>query len=134
MSSKHRSKSASDREHLNVALATLSDLAAAKDNRVFEPEQGSEQVLALLQWAVASRDREVNAAFVQVGEYLGSGHKRFFENNGIVFAALLDIDPPGESEASSKTYRGQSIVADKTGQQDNKGKRRVIYRGQEKWV
>lgn len=126
-------------KELKLALLSLSNLVATKSGPQFNVGKGSEQVLALLQWAAKSDDIEVSESFLKVGPYLSSAHKRFFESNGVVFSALVEQ----EAKTVDVTYRGQVIKKEAAKASSNesqsvddskKGKRKIIYRGQEKWV
>ena len=99
------------KQQLKLELIILVGLAKDKFNKVFEVgEQG--QVLSLLQWASTQNDLQVRESLVRVGEHLNPGHKRFFDND-VVFEL---------GEITEKV------------EDDKKGKKRIIYRGQEKWV
>lgn len=127
------------KKELKLALLSLSNLVNTKAGNLFNVSKGSEQVLALLRWSAKSDDIDVNLAFLKVGHYLSSAHKRFFESNGVVFSALADQ----EAKTVDVTYRGQvikkeaattSVSESQPADDSKKGKRKIIYRGQEKWV
>lgn len=126
---------------LKTSILSLSIVAASRHGAIFDLSGGSEQVLALLQWATKSQDPEVNELFMEVGQRLSTAHLRFFERNGVVFEPLSDKPP----QTRMMTYRGKSttkVVPAKTepnvGKGPNldgkRGKRKIMYRGQEKWV
>jgi len=90
--------------------------------------------LSLLSLAnlVASK-HGVNELLMDVGQHVTAAHKRFFMTNGITFEAITEEDV----NTVDVTYRGQVIKKDaptKDVDESKKGKRKIIYRGQEKWV
>jgi len=129
------------KKELKMSIRFLAVLAATKHGAIFNVSQGPEQVLAMLKWAASSKDTEVNKLFMAIGENLTSAHTRFFESNGVVFTLLPEEVP----QTRTMTYRGKSILnaavskdepsAKRASEDDdNKGKRKITYRGQEKWV
>ncbi|MGH1486734.1 MAG: hypothetical protein ACRBCI_10980 [Cellvibrionaceae bacterium] len=124
-------------EKLKVALVALVKLAYKLDGKKFPINENNQQVLLLLQWASVKRDKEVRGVLTDLVDYLSPGHKRFFESNGISFEPY--IEKPDKT--ISVTYRGS--VVDKVVEKETSaeladsskvGKKKIIYRGQEKWV
>jgi len=118
---------------LKLSLLSLANLVASKHGSVFNVNKNSEQVLALLKWSSESKDKEVNELLMDVGQHVTAAHKRFFMTNGITFEAITEEDV----NTVDVTYRGQVIKKDaptKDVDESKKGKRKIIYRGQEKWV
>lgn len=125
----------------NNALALLARLAITQYQQKFDIKAGPEQILALLRWAAASDKADVNALLVNCGEAMSSAHRRFFESNDIRFEPLADRSVA----ATEMTYRGKKILkqthsqesvaeSKNDGEDGRKGKRKITYRGQEKWV
>lgn len=148
MSENNRNKSQLFKKELNA----LSDIIASKFGKSFAVNTNSNEVIPLLKFAIQTNDIVVNSYLHSINQYLSQPHRKLFEQNGVDFSAFTkgnkskesiqsqpDIDSARSNKQREMTYRGQTIVKDEPSKQEeskesNKRKRKIIYRGQEKWI
>ncbi len=73
------------KDRLKIELSALADLAAKEEGVHYSIEQ-SEDVLKMLKWASEQSDACVRRLLPRIGKHMNSGHRRFFENNGVSFS------------------------------------------------
>ena len=138
MSGKTNSQQAKQtlKEHIQALRVIASQQGKAFD----QAESEQQQVLQVLSWATRQNSADISHHMQVIGDCISPVHRRFFESNNIRFEASS-----GKVTPSKQTlYRGSKIThadsgenaeSDKTfAPEPPKGKKRIVYRGKEKWV
>ena len=114
----------------------LNNLAsiAGKSGNIFVPNS-SEGVLDLLLWAKDQEAKVIQKKLVELGPLLPRPHKRFFEENGIDFSGLSIFQRQiPVADRGQDPIKGVTSDTKEGDEPNQKGKRKVIYRGQVKWI
>lgn len=132
-------KSAQKKDKLKAAIAALAMELEIKEGRRFNIYNGAEEVAKVLKFSLLSDDNSVLECLKKVTLLLSPKQIEFFNSKGInLHSVTLEKLAVQEGKGQQGVvYRG-SQQADSSDKQDvpeeHKGKRKIVYRGQVKWV
>lgn len=127
---------------LKLALSALELQVELRERLRFRWADGPEQTALLLQCAKSSEHPNVKSALEKAAELFTEKQKSSLKSYGVDINALLGSKKKPSSDAGM-TYRGAKVEtsASTTVKEEiddvpdeHKGKRKIIYRGQVKWV
>ncbi len=107
-----KAHSKDSKDKLKMELTALADLAVKEEGTRYSIDR-PEEVLKMLKWASGQSDAYIRRLLPRVGKYLNSGHRRFFESNGISFAIFPDLKD--DTLATDKAFNKIGSASSKTG-------------------
>ena len=128
------------KERLKVAIAALAMELEIKEGRRFNIYNGVEEVAKVLKFSLLSTDATILEHLRKAILLLSSKQIAFFNSKGID----LDVEAIDKRKAIQDNQDRQEVVyrgktkGDPVSEEDEpeiqKGKRKIVYRGQVKWV
>lgn len=123
-------KSAQKKDKLKAAIAALAMELEIKEGRRFNIYNGAEEVAKVLKFSLLSDDNSVLECLKKVTLLLSPKQIEFFNSKGINLHSVTL-----EKQAVQKGKEQQADSSDKQDvPEEHKGKRKIVYRGQVKWV
>lgn len=126
-----------NKSQLKTLLAVLAMELELKEGRRFNITKGVEEVSKVLKFSLASNEKTVLEHLIKVVESLTGKHLALFQSKGIDLNLIelnKRVDVLINNERQEVVYRGQTKEAPTEGEDENKGKRKIVYRGQVTWV
>ncbi len=103
-----------EKQQLKSAMIELALQLELQEGRRFNVTKGTQEVVKVMKFSARSEEPSVKEAFERVLKLLSLKQKLFFSNQGV------DL--------------GVSSQSEETQNPEHKGKKKIIYRGQVKWV
>lgn len=128
------------KERLKASIAALAMELEIKEGRRFNIYNGAEEVSKVLKFSLLSDDENIFKCLRNVVLLLSEKQIAFFKTKGVdLDIALLDKRKAMQENKDKQEvlYRGKTQSdAPKEGDvpESQKGKRKIVYRGQVKWV
>ena len=127
---------ASANSQLKLVLSALELQVELHERQRFKLADGVEQIAGLLKLSMVSSHEDIKRALNKVIDVLTPAQKSLLESRGVSFGSVR------KSTSSSMSYRGSKVTehnapsqkVEDEFQDENVGKKKIIYRGQVKWV
>ncbi len=122
------------KEQLKTAVSVLALELELQEGRRFNITKGAEEVAKVLKFSSQSDVQSVKDHLLQVIGLLTPAQIQFFKKKGVE----LNSDS-ATNKTQQPMYRGSSQASDagspaSTESEEHKGKKKIVYRGQVKWV
>jgi hypothetical protein len=133
-------KEGQDKEQLKTAIRTLAIELELKEGRRFNVTRGVDEITKILKFSSQSEDVDLLASLRKVVVLLSGKQIDFFHTKGVnlSFDQLDKRLASQQHEARQEVlYRGkkqESVNTEPSASEGPPGKKKVVYRGQVKWV
>ena len=130
---------ASNTKELKLALSALELQVELYTQQRYRWKDGPKQTALLLQCAMDSQHKGINSALKKAALLFSEKQRQSLAQYGVDLSSFVSTNETG----TTMTYRGSKVVKPDVASQEsvhdepsaeNKGKRKIIYRGQVKWI